>query len=391
MSNEYREINPPVRLLLGPGPSNVDPRVLRAMAAPVIGHLDPAFLKIMDETKELLQYAFQTENYLTMPISGTGSAGMEAALYNAVEPGDEVIVCVNGYFGERVCDMVGRCRGELIRVDAEWGRIIEPDQVESVLRKNTAKVVAIVHAETSTGVLQPLEELSRIVHEYGALLLVDTVTSLGGCPLKVDDWGLDVVYSGTQKCLSCPPGLAPITFSQRAADALKARKTKVQSWYLDMTMIERYWGKERFYHHTAPINMCYAFRETLRLMYEEGLEVRWERHKLNHRALMAGLQAMGLEPTAQAGHLLPSLNAVRVPEGVSDARVRGRLLQEHGIEIGGGLGKFKGGAWRIGLMGYNSKPKTVFRFLGALEDILRTEGYAFAPGTGLAAAREVYG
>jgi len=391
MTGTYVELNPPIRLLLGPGPSNVDPRVLRAMAAPVIGHLDPEFLKIMDETKQLLQYTFQTDNYLTLPLSGTGSAGMEAALCNVIEPGDKVVVCVNGFFGERMCDMVQRCQGELIRIEAEWGQTIEPQQVESVLKQAKLKVVAIVHAETSTGILQPLEDISRLAHEHGALLLGDAVTSLGGCPLKVDDWDLDVVYSGTQKCLSCPPGLAPITFSSRAQEVLDARQIKVQSWYLDMTMIERYWGAERFYHHTAPISMCYALREALRLVHDEGLEVRWQRHELNHRALMAGLQAMGLQPFAQEGHRLPSLNAVRVPEGIEDAAVRGRLLQEYGIEIGGGLGKLKGQIWRIGLMGYNSTKRTVLVFLGALEAVLRAEGYPVRSGAALAAADKVYG
>ncbi len=390
MSTQYFDLNPPTRLLLGPGPSNVHPRVLRAMATPLVGHLDPEFITIMDETKRLLQYVFQTDNYLTLPVSGTGSAGMEAALCNLIEPGDKVVVCVKGLFGERMCDIVTRCQGELIRVEAEWGRIIEPEQVESALKGSKVKLVAIVHGETSTGVLQPLTDISCLVHEHGALLLIDAVTSLGGCPVKVDEWKLDAVYSGTQKCLSCPPGLAPITFGPRAAEAISARRTKVQSWYLDMTMIQRYWGQERFYHHTAPISMCYALREALRLIHEEGLEARWQRHELNHRALMAGLQAMGLQPFAQAGHWLSSLNAVRVPEGISDSKVRGRLLQEYGIEIGGGLGKLKGQIWRIGLMGYNSTKRTVMMCLSALEDVLRAEGYHISPGAGLIAAEEVY-
>jgi alanine-glyoxylate transaminase/serine-glyoxylate transaminase/serine-pyruvate transaminase len=316
---------------------------------------------------------------------------MEAAMYNVVEPGDKVLVCVHGYFGERMCDMAQRCGGELIRLDGEWGQIIDPARVEEVLKKDSVKVVFIVHAETSTGVLQPLEEISRMAHDNGALLMVDTVTSLGGCPVKVDDWGLDVVYSGTQKCLSCPPGLAPITFSPRAEKALDARKTKVRSWYLDMAMVRQYWGKERFYHHTAPISMCYAFREALRLVHEEGLLARWERHKRNSDALMAGLEAMGLQPVAQEGCRLPSLNAVRVPEGVEDGKVRARLLRDYSIEIGGGLGAFKGQIWRIGLMGYNSQPKTVFTFLGALESVLQAEGYGLAAGEAIAAARKVYG
>jgi alanine-glyoxylate transaminase/serine-glyoxylate transaminase/serine-pyruvate transaminase len=360
------------------------------MAIPLVGHLDPEFLIIMDETKRLLQYVFQTDNYLTLPVSGTGSAGMEAALCNLIEPGDKVVVCVNGLFGERMCDIVARCQGELIRVEAEWGRIINPEQVESVLKESKVKVIAMVHGETSTGILQPLRDISRLAHEHDALLLVDAVTSLAGCPVKIDDWELDVVYSGSQKCLSCPPGLAPITFAPRAAEAINARQARVQSWYLDMTMVQRYWGEERFYHHTAPISMCYALREALCLVHEEGLEARWQRHELNHRALMAGLQAMGLQPFAQTGHWLPPLNAVRVPEGISDGKVRSRLLQEYGVEIGGGLGELKGQIWRIGLMGYNSTKRTVLMCLSALEDVLRAEGYRVSPGAWLTAAEEVY-
>jgi len=391
MSDTYRELNPPSRLLLGPGPSNVDPRVLRAMSTPLLGHLDPEFVKIMDESKKMLQYTFQTQNHLTLPISATGSAGMEAALCNMIEPGDAVLVCVSGVFGERMCDIVERCRGKLIRIDAEWGHVVEPEQVEAVLKKDKVKVVAIVHAETSTGAHQPLGDIGRLAHEHDALFLVDTVTSLGGCPVKVDEWDLDVVYSGTQKCLSCPPGLSPITFSPRAVKALESRTTKVQSWYLDMTMIQRYWGQERFYHHTAPISMNYAFREALRLVCEEGLEARWQRHDLNSRALMAGLEAMGVLPFAQQGHRLPSLNAVRVPEGANDATVRGRLLQDYGIEIGGGLGKVKGQVWRIGLMGYNSTKQTVLVFLSALENVLRGEGARINLGAALPATEKVYG
>ena len=390
MSKVYSELNPPTRLLLGPGPSNVDPRVLRAMATPLIGHLDPEFIKIMDDVKQLLQYAFQTENYLTLPVSGTGSAAMEAALVNAIEPGDSVLVCVAGLFAERMCDIVERCQGKLIRIDAEWGRPIDPSQVEAVLKQSKVKIVAIVHAETSTGVLQPLDDIGRLAPEHGALFLVDTVTSLGGCPVKVDEWKLDIVYSGTQKCLSCPPGMGPITFSPAASKGLEARKTKVQSWYLDMAMVRRYWDQERFYHHTAPITMCYALREALRIVYEEGLEARWQRHKLNHLALMAGLQAMGLRPLVQEGYRLPSLNSIRIPEGTDDAKVRGRLLREYNIEIGGGLGKLKGKIWRIGLMGYNSSPQTVRTFLTALEALLRTEAPSVKAGAALPAAEAVW-
>lgn len=391
MSVTYRDLNPPARLLLGPGPSNADPRVLRAMTTAPIGYFDPDFFQIMDEIKQLLQYTFQTANPLTLPISGTGTAGMEAALCNVIEPGDTVAVCVSGFFSERMCDIVERCQGKLVRIEAEWGRIIDPQQVEFALKQSKLKVVAIVHAETSTGVLQPLEDISRLAHEHGALVLVDAVTSLGGCPLKVDEWGLDVVYSGSQKCLSCPPGLAPITFSARAQAALDERRTKVPSFYLDLSLIQRYWGEERVYHHTPPTNMCYAFREALRVVHDEGLEARWQRHEQNHRALMAGLQAMGLEPFAQAGHWLPPLNAVRVPEDIQDAKVRGRLLQDYGIEIGGGLGKLKGQIWRIGLMGYNSTRKSVLLFLAALEAVLQAEGYRVPSGAAPTAAEKVYG
>ena len=390
MKTNFQDLKPSPRILLGPGPSNVHPRVLRAMATPLVGHLDPEFLVIMDETKELLRYVFQTENDLTLPISGTGTAGMEASLYNIIEQGDRVVVVVKGFFGERMCDMAGRCGAQVKRIEVEWGRIVEPEQVKAALKGGGVKVVALVHAETSTGVLQPLEEISQMVHEHGAFLLVDAVTSLGGHPVKVDEWGIDICYSGSQKCLACPPGLAPITFNNRASEAMRNRKSKVQGWYLDMTMVEKYWGQERAYHHTAPITMNYALREALRLIFEEGLEARFDRHRLNHQALLAGLQAMGLEPFAQAGHRLWTLNTVRVPEGVEDARIRRRLLDEFSIEIGGGLGPLKGQIWRIGLMGYSSSKRNVLLCLGALETVLRKEDYQLAAGSGVAAATDVY-
>ena len=390
MKTDFQELKPSPRILLGPGPSNVHPRVLRAMATPLLGYLDPEFLVIMDEIKELLRYVFQTENDLTLPISGTGTAGMEASLYNIIEPGDRVVVVMKGFFGERMGDVAGRCGAQVKRIEVEWGRIVEPEQVKAALKDGGVKVVAIVHAETSTGILQPLEEISQMVHEHGAFLLVDAVTSLGGHPVKVNEWGVDICYSGSQKCLACPPGLAPITFNNRAAEAMRNRKSKVQSWYLDMTMVEKYWGQERAYHHTAPITMNYALREALLLIFEEGLEARFERHRLNHQALLAGLQAMGLEPLAQARHRLWTLNAVRVPEGVEDARIRRRLLDEFSIEIGGGLGPLKGQIWRIGLMGYSSSKQNVLLFLGALETVLREEGYQLTAGAGVAAATEVY-
>jgi alanine-glyoxylate transaminase/serine-glyoxylate transaminase/serine-pyruvate transaminase len=374
---------------MGPGPSDADPRLLRAMATPLIGHLDPEFIVIMDETKELLRYLFQTENELTIPISGTGSAGMETCFCNLLEPDDEVIVCVNGVFGQRMCDVADRCGAKVIRVEAHWGEIIQPDKVAEALSQSRAKVVAIVHAETSTGVLQPLEEIASLAHEHGALFLVDAVTSLGGVPVEVDKWGIDACYSGTQKCISCPPGLAPVTFNQMAMNVLNDRKTKVQSWYLDLTMIGKYWGSDRAYHHTAPITMNYALREALRFIHEEGLEARFSRHERNSRALIAGLKAMGVHPLVPLEHRLASLNAVRIPDGVNDAEVRRRLLQEMGIEIGGGLGELKGQIWRIGLMGYSSQRRNVLLLLAALECILTDEGLSISSGSGVQAANEI--
>ncbi len=391
MQKELHDLNPPLRTLMGPGPSNVHPRVLRAMAAPVIGHLDPEFLGIMNETRDLLRFVFQTKNTFTIAVSATGSAGMETCLVNLIEPGDQVVVCVNGVFGERMIDIVGRCGGKLSRVDAPWGRVIDPADLKKALANLKPKLVALVHAETSTGAWQPIEEISRIAHEAGALLVLDTVTSLGGVPVTLDAWGVDACYSGTQKCLSCPPGLSPVSFNDRAMGAVRARKTKVQSWYLDMTMVERYWGEERFYHHTAPISMIYALREALRLVHEEGLEARFARHMANHRALVAGLEAMGMKMFAQEGHRLPMLNTFWIPEGVDDLKARKFLLAEHNIELGGGLGAVKGKIWRAGLMGEGSTKNNVLLFLGALEPALKTQGAAKpAPGAGVAAAIAAY-
>jgi alanine-glyoxylate transaminase/serine-glyoxylate transaminase/serine-pyruvate transaminase len=380
----------PRRLLMGPGPSNVHPRVLAAMATPLVGHLDPAFLEIMNRTRDLLRFVFQTENELTLPIAGTGSAGMEAALCNLLEEGDEILIAVNGYFGDRLSEMAVRCRARLRRLEVPWGEVFRPEQVEKALREHPPKVLAMVHAETSTGALQPVEEMVRLAHEHGALFLLDTVTSLGGVPVEVDRWGVDACYSGTQKCLSCPPGLAPITFSTPAREALRNRRTKVQSWYLDLGLIQQYWGQERIYHHTAPISMNYALYEALRLIHEEGLAARNDRHRLNAEALWTGLEAMGLELFVPLEYRLPTLNTVCIPEGVSDARVRGRLLNEHGIEIGGGLGELKGRIWRIGLMGYSSSGENVLQFLGALERVLRAEGLRLSPGAGARAAADVF-
>ena len=385
------ELAPSLRVLLGPGPSNVHPRVLKALSTPLVGHLDPEFIRLMDETKDLLRFVFQTRNTLTLPISGTGSAGMEACLVNLLEPDDEVVVGVNGVFGGRMVDIVERCGAKAIVMETQWGSVFTPDQVQQALKRcRRPKLVAVVHAETSTGAWQPLEEISPLVHQAGALFMVDAVTSLGGCPLQVDAWGIDACYSGTQKCLSCPPGLAPITFSPAAVEVIHQRKSKVRSWYLDLTMIEKYWGEERVYHHTAPISMNYALREALRLVQEEGLEARFRRHQRNHQALAAGLEAMGISLAAQEGHRLWTLNSATIPAGVDDATVRRQLLDDHNIEIGAGLGPLRGKVWRIGLMGESSSRSNVFLLLSALEEVLQKQGYRRAPGAGVAAAQTTY-
>jgi len=385
------EFNPPDRLLLGPGPSQVHPRVLRAMSAPLLGHLDPAFVQMMEDVKNLLRVVFATTNPLTIPISGTGSAGMEACLVNLLEPGDECIVGVNGVFGTRMADVAERAGALVRRVEAPWGKIVRPEQIEAALKNaSKPKLVAVVHAETSTGAWQPLPEIAKLAHDHGALMLADCVTSLGGVPVLIDEWGIDAAYSGTQKCLSCPPGLSPLTFGPRAVDVVTSRKTKVQSWYLDLSLLARYWGEERVYHHTAPITMNYALREALRLVVEEGLEARFARHLANHEALAAGLAPLGLGLAAEAGRRLPMLNAVTVPDGVDEAKVRGRLLTEQGIEIGGGLGPMKGKVWRIGLMGESSRRANVLTVLAALEDALRAEGRNTTPGAAVAAAQAAY-
>jgi len=377
------------RVLLGPGPSDVSAQVLQAMSAPTIGHLDPMYLEIMNETGNLLRKVFQTDNELTMAVSGTGSAGMEACVCNLIEPGDEMIVCVNGVFGNRMRDVAQRYGATVHAVEQEWGRVIETEQIAAALKAHPrTKVLGIVHAETSTGAHQPLLDVTRLVHDAGALLLVDAVTSLGGIQLAVDDWQIDACYSGTQKCLSCPPGLAPVTFSPAALEAMDRRSTKVTSWYLDMSMLRQYWSEDRVYHHTAPINMTYALHEALKMVVEEGLEERIERHELNHRALRAGLEALGL--TYIPDHSLTTLNAVHVPAGVEDAVVRKRLLNEYGIEIGAGLGPFKGKAWRIGLMGHSSNKRNVMLVLAALENILKDFDAVPKPGEALDAAGQIY-
>ncbi len=383
-------ISPPARVLLGPGPSSVHPRVLRALSRPLVGHLDPYFLSLMEEIQDLLRFVFRTENRLTIPISATGSAGMEACLVNLLEPGDKIVIGVNGVFGGRMMEIAKRCRAVAVAVEAPWGNAIEPDDVLRAVRANPdAKAVALVHAETSTGAWQPLEEVGRALAPSDALFIVDAVTSLAGAPLEVDGWKIDACYSGTQKCLSCPPGLAPVTFSEKALSVMRRRKTPVQSWYLDLSMIEKYWGSERIYHHTAPVSMNFALAEALHLVREEGLEARWRRHQRHYEVLKAGLQAMGLPLASQEGRQLCMLNSVRIPDGIEDAAVRAALLNQYNLEIGGGLGPLKGRVWRIGLMGESSTPANVLLVLTALERTLRALGYAVDPGAGIRAAGDV--
>jgi len=383
-------LNPPERILMGPGPSDVPPRVLTALAASTIGHLDPCFLQVMDEMQHMLRQVFQTQNELTLAVSGTGSAGMETCVVNLIEPGDRMVVCINGVFGSRMADVAGRAGADVTTIERPFGEVFPPQEVADVVQKVQPKVLGVVHAETSTGACQPLDELAHIAHDSGALLLADCVTSLGGMPVEVDAWGLDAVYSGTQKCLSCPPGLAPVTFSSRAVQALEARTRKVASWYLDLTMVRSYWGGERAYHHTAPINMNFALHEALRIVLQEGLPTRFERHRRHHRALKAGLQALGVEFAVDEAHQLPMLNAVRIPDGVDDAAVRKRLLNDFGIEIGGGLGPMKSKTWRIGLMGHAARQRNVLYFLAALERCLADAGLNVTPGSSIAAANERY-
>jgi alanine-glyoxylate transaminase/serine-glyoxylate transaminase/serine-pyruvate transaminase len=384
------QLNPSPRLLLGPGPSDVHPRVLSVMATPLMGHLDPQFLTLMNETQDMLRQAFLTKNHLTFPMSATGMAGMETCLVNLLEPGDKVVACVKGFFGQRIVEVAQRTGAELTRLDAPWGSVFDLNQLRDVLTKVRPKVLAIVHAETTTGAWQPMEQLGKLCHEFGTLLCVDAVTSLGCIPLKLDEWEIDAAFSCSQKGLSCPPGLSPVSFSPRAVEAIAKRKTKVQSWYFDMSIVQKYWDADRYYHHTAPITMIYAIREGLRLLHEEGLEARWARHLLHHRAIKAGLIALGLQYSAVEGHQLPQLNAVKIPAGVDDLTVRKKLLNDFGIEIGGGLGDFKGKVWRIGIMGHNARATNVLVLLGALEQCLQSVGCKITPGAGVAAANKAY-
>jgi len=388
---EYHALKPPRRILLGPGPSNLHPRVEKAMTEFLVGHLDPYFQTVMDDIMNLLRPVFRTKNELTFPISGTGSAGMETGFCNFIEPGDVAVIGVNGYFAERMVGNAKRYGAEVVRVDAEWGKTIEPATIEAALKaQKKVKLVAMVHAETSTGVLQPLSEISQLTKQYGALLFIDAVTSLGGHELAVDEWGIDICYGGSQKCLSCPPGLSPFTVNQTALETLKKRSSQIPSFYLDLQALSSYWKPgNKGYHHTAPINLLYAFHEGLALIAEEGIEARIQRHHRHGSALQAGLEAMGLVLHAQQGHRLSTLTTVRIPSGVNDLRVRQRLLNEYNIEIGSGLGALKGQIWRIGLMGYSSSQENVLLFLSILEKLLKEEGYSVEPGTGVAAAIQV--
>lgn len=383
---------PPPRRLLGPGPSDISTRVLQALAKPTIGYLDPSFVGMMEELKSLLRYAFQTRNALTFPVSGPGSAGMEMCFVNLVNPGDTVIVCRNGVFGGRMVENVERCGAKPVIIDDTWGAPVDPDKVRDAFRRHPeARVLAFVHAETSTGALSDADTLCAIAREYGALSIVDAVTSLGGVPVFADTWQADAVYSGSQKCLSCTPGLSPITFSERAVDFVKARPHKSQSWFLDLNLLLGYWGETtRTYHHTAPTNSLYALHEALLCLQQEGLENAWARHRSNHEALKAGLSELGIEFVVEEGARLPQLNSIHIPGGLDDKAVRSRLLQQHGIEIGAGLGALAGKIWRIGLMGYSSRVENVIGCLNALETVLGEEGRSVAPGSAVAAAYRAY-
>jgi len=363
-------MNIPQRTLMGPGPSDVPARILEALARPTIGHLDPVFLKIMDGIRGKLQQVFRTKNEMTLAMSGTGSAGMETVFANLVEPGDKVLVAINGVFGSRMADVADRYGAAVEKIETRWGTAFDQQSILDAIARTNPKIVAIVHAETSTGVRQDVDRIGAAVREKNALFILDCVTSLAGIPVDIDNWSVDAAYSGTQKCLSCPPGLSPVTLSDRAVARLLARKSKVKNWYLDLSLIKQYWGQERFYHHTAPINMLYALNEALDMILEEGLPVRFERHAAMHSLLRQGLEKLGCAYVSQEGHHLPMLNAVAVPPGREDATIRRRLLEDYSIEIGGGLGDFKGKAWRIGLMGYGASRKNVTLLLAALAAVL---------------------
>ncbi len=389
-ARDMKDLNVSRRILMGPGPVDVDPRVLSAGALPMLSHLDPEFLKIMDDVVIAMREIFQTKNEFAAPVPGTGHAGMEASLVSLLEPGDTAVVAVHGVFGERMADIVERAGASLVRVDTEWGEPVDPKAVKKALDENPdAKLFAIVHGETSTGILQPMEEITDLMRGRDTLLVVDTVSSLGGVEVQVDKWGIDVSYAGSQKCLSAPPGMAPVTMNEKAVDIVRSRKTKVQSWYLDLSMLLGYWGKERFYHHTAPINTVYSLREALRLYLEEGREANFARYAKNGEALQAGLEAMGLRLPVPKDLRMPQLNVVEIPGGIEDKELRGALVRRYGIEIGGGLGKFAGRVWRIGLMGYSGKEENIILLLTALNSLFAESGVKFNKDAGVEAALEV--
>ena len=389
MTNSYLdEFNPPQRILLGPGPSSVNPRVLQAMTLPILGHLDPQFFQVMDEVCEMLREVYRTENFMTVPLSSTGTGAMEAACANILERGDKVIICRNGFFGDRLADIAERCGAEVVILDFEWGTPVDIQALDDALAQHgPVKAVGVVHAETSTGVLTPMPEITELVHRHNALVIVDAVTSLGGHDVRMDEWGVDVCYSGTQKCLGAPPGLAPISFGPRAMEVINTRPSKVQSFYFNLKDLESYWSQTRAYHHTTPISMTYALRESLRMMMEEGIDNRIRRHARVAAALRAGLEALGIGLMAAEGYRLNPLTTALIPEGIQDSDVRGRLLNDYNIEIGGGLGQVRGKAWRIGLMGESAKETNVFALLSALEQILPDLGYEVATGASLSAAQ----
>ena len=391
MTQHVGELNPPVRLMLTPGPSSVDPRVYRALATPLVGHMDPWFKGCMDETQILLRQIFQTENRITMPLSASGSGGIEASVVNVLEQGDEAIVAVNGVFSERMCEIATRASSKVIKVDAPYGKPVDPDDIRRAGKGKKIKMIGLAQGETSTGVLTKIDGFRKVADELGALLVVDTVASLAAVRLDVDRERVDVCFSGSQKAISAPPGMSPITVSPAAEEAFRKRKTKVQSWYFDLTTAMNYWGKDRLYHHTPPISLIFALREAMRLVVEEGLETRWDRHRVNQLALIAGLEALGLKLLVEKpSDRLPTVTAVMIPSGVDDVKLRNQLLDEFNLEIAGGFGPIKGRIWRVGLMGYSSQKPNVLLFLAALEKCLIDQGFRVSSGAGVGAALESY-
>ena len=391
MAQAIGELNPPVRLMLTPGPSSLDPRVYRALSTPLVGHMDPWFKGCMEDTQVLMRQIFQTENRITMPLSASGSGGIEASLVNTLEEGDEAIICVNGWFSDRMAEIAGRTSAKVTRVEAPYGTTVDPEEVRKAGKGRRIKIIGLAQGETSSGVLTQLAGFREVADELGALLIVDTVASLAAVPLHIDNERVDVCFSGTQKAISAPPGMSPITVSPKAEEVFRNRKTKVQSWYFDLTTAMNYWGKDRLYHHTPPISLIFALREAMRLTLEEGLENRWERHRQNQLALVAGLEAMGIEMLVKdPAERLPTVTAVMIPNGIDDVKVRNQLLEEFNIEIAGGLGPLKAKIWRIGLMGYCSQRANVLLFLGAFEKVLLDQGYRVGSGAGVGAAVQSY-